>query len=203
MSKSNWNSIHRISSYIWLRLPVTGASFHIPGKGCRCQTVTSKLLHSRLVSVPLRSWRSLAREKCLTSISRVEPQWNFSLFISNIACSQLEKSSPVSSILKYWGGKYDLECRWLNSAQCFRFNKMSPLNLTFLSLHLPCVFSLCQYDGAQHWVNILYWYYVNYVVLHAEKKHASKLLATCTFNTTNSGATNTAFVKLLSETKVL
>ncbi len=112
------NSIHSIT-YIWSWFTVTGGSFHGAGKGLsypNCHIKPAWLVWWWLASVPLHSWLSLAWEQYLTSINCVEPRWNFTLYISNIPCSQLESHHACQG---FWspGEKslIKLKSQWFNS----------------------------------------------------------------------------------------
>lgn len=88
------NSIHRVTSYIWLWFPVTGASICGPGKGCRCRAVTSNLLCSRWWWLPFTP-----DSPAITALFDIHQLcWattDFTFYISNISLHAAGKSCVI------------------------------------------------------------------------------------------------------------
>lgn len=72
-------TFHRITSSIWLWFPVTGGSFWGPEKGLYLSSheKCSALVWWWLLSAPFAPDSPWQWEQYLTSISHVEPRWNF------------------------------------------------------------------------------------------------------------------------------
>lgn len=77
VAQSSCNSTHRITNYMWLCFPVTGALTSSPGDNCSCRATASN--SADVTEAADGSPSLLPSEPCLTSFNPVEPHWDFTL----------------------------------------------------------------------------------------------------------------------------